>query len=556
MNKFILRLAIGAAAFLSLTVGCVDEFEPQSTTVTKQQASEAPGAFDNFVSGLTSTFAGQFCYWPEKQYPFDFGYSAFFLFRDVMGQDIAIRGDWFSYWYEAVGLAPTSAICQFPWTCYYSWVKSCNTAISVAKADLTEDKHDGLGQAYAIRAMLYMDMAQMYGAKTYAEDKNCLTVPIVSDESTIDELRSNPNATNEQIWEFILSDLDNAEKYISQDKKSADVYTPGLAFVQGLKARAYLITNDWANAEKYAKLAQEGYSVMSADEYTDWETGFNTPNNAWIFAIKFKSDDPCILLNDADTSWGSQMCVEVDPKASGCGYAANYGQPNLIDRHLFETIPSTDCRKKCYVDFSADNLSGDALTAKLAEYSNHPDWLEHAASATDDKTIGGLELKFRTAGGEAGRANQMIGFCLSVPVMRVEEMKLIEAEAAAWQDEARGKQLLTEFALTRDPDFEYGKHNESYGNASTPAIVNEIWWQRRVELWGEGFSMGDIKRLGKSVIRSYAGTNHRDGYQWNTNGPAEWMNLTIVQTETNYNSACVSNPTPSAPVGNSTPYVF
>lgn len=556
MNKFILRPAIGAAAFLSLTVGCVDEFEPQSTTVTKQQASEAPGSFNNFVSGLTSTFAGQFCYSPASEYPFDFGYSAFFLIRDVMGQDIAIRGDWFSYWYEAYGLGPTTAICQFPWSCYYSWIKSCNTTISVAKADLTEDKNDGLGRAYAIRAMLYMDMAQMYGAKTYAEDKNCLTVPIVSDESTIDELRSNPNATNEQIWEFILSDLDNAEKYISQDKGAADVYTPGLAFVQGLKARAYLITNDWANAEKYAKLAQEGYSVMSADEYTNWETGFNTPNNAWIFAIKFKSDDPCILENDADSSWGSQMCVEIDPEASACGYAANYGQPNLIDRHLFETIPATDCRKKCYVDFSADNLSGDALTAKLAEYSNHPDWLENTANATDEKTIGGLELKFRTAGGEAGRANQKIGFCLSVPVMRVEEMKLIEAEAAAWQDEARGKQLLTEFALTRDPSFEYGKHNESYGNASTPAIINEIWWQRRVELWGEGFSMGDIKRLGKSVIRSYAGTNHRDGYQWNTDGPAEWMNLTIVQTETNYNSACVSNPTPSAPEGNSTPYVF
>lgn len=555
MTNKILKPVLGAAALAVISTGCVDEFEPQSATVTINQVSAAPGAYDNFVSAITSTFAGQFVYWPAKQYPFDFGYSAFFLARDVSGQDLVTRGDWFSYWYESSpSLGPTYAICQFPWTCYYSWIKSCNTVISIAKADLTEEKEDGLGQAYAVRAMLYLDLAQMYGSKTYSLDKDNLTVPIVTDETTNADLANNPNATNEEIYNFIISDLDLAEQYISKDK--ADVYTVGINLVYGLKARAYLIMNEWANAEKYAKLAQEGYSVMSQDEYTDWTTGFNTPNEAWIYALQFKSDDPCILDNDADSSWGSQMCVEIDPDASSCGYAANYGQPQLIDRHLYESIPSTDCRKKCYVDFSVDDMDDAEQQEALAAYSNHPTWLQNCAAKTDEGTIGGLELKFRTAGGETGRANQKIGFLVSVPVMRVEEMKLIEAEAAAWQDEARGKSLLEAFAKTRDDNFEYGQHNEAYGNSSTPAIINEIWWQRRVELWGEGFAQGDIKRLNKSVIRSYSGTNHKDGYQWNTNGPADWMNYCIVQTETNYNPSCVSNPAPIAPEGNSTPYVF
>lgn len=555
MTNKILKPVLGTAALALLATGCVDEFEPQSSTVTINQVSAAPGAYDNFVSAITSTFAGQFVYWPAKQYPFDFGYSAFFLARDITGQDIATRGDWFSYWYESTAsLGPTYAICQFPWTCYYSWIKSCNTVISVAKADLTEDKENGLGQAYAVRAMLYLDLAQMYCSKTYSLDKDNLTVPIVSDETSSSDLANNPNATNEEIYNFIISDLDNAEQYISKDK--VDAYTVGINLVYGLKARAYLIMNDWANAEKYAKLAQDGYSVMSQDEYTDWTTGFNTPNEAWIYALQFKSDDPCILNNDADSSWGSQMCVEIDPVASQCGYAANYGQPHLIDRHLYETIPSTDCRKKCYVDFSIDDMSDEDQQVALAAYTNHPTWLQNCAAATDEGTIGGLELKFRTAGGETGRANQMIGFLVSVPVMRVEEMKLIEAEAAAWQDEARGKSLLEAFAKTRDDNYVYGQHNEAYGNSSTPAIINEIWWQRRVELWGEGFAMGDIKRLNKGIIRSYSGTNHRDGYQWNTSGPADWMNFCIVQTETNYNPACVSNPAPIAPEGNSAPYTF
>ncbi len=135
--------------------------------------------------------------------------------------------------------------------------------------------------------------------------------------------------------------------------------------------------------------------------------------------------------------------------------------------------------------------------------------------------------------------------------MRVEEMVLIEAEAAARQDENRGKTILENFAKTRDEKFEYGKHNDAYNNTSTPAIINEIWWQRRVEFWGEGLAMFDVKRLNKGIIRSYAGTNHVNGYRWNTNEPPQWMTFCIVQTETNNNPACTNNPTPIAPTGNS-----
>ena len=54
------------------------------------------------------------------------------------------------------------------------------------------------------------------------------------------------------------------------------------------------------------------------------------------------------------------------------------------------------------------------------------------------KAVGGLPLKFRTIGGEEGRNNQYIGFVVAVPMMRVEEMYLIEAEAAGMQNESNG----------------------------------------------------------------------------------------------------------------------
>ncbi len=548
--------ALASLLLLGSATSCIEEIDPQQAYATEEQVSSAPNAFDNAVAATYSTLTGEFLYSASSMYPFDFGITSFMLIRDVMGQDIASRADWYSYWSQCYSLTTSSGVTQFPWTLYYSWIKNCNTAISLARTDFDETKYAGLAQALAIRSMLYYELAVMYGSEAYGINKDALTVPIVDEETTLDELANNPNGTNEEIFNFIISSLDEAEQYVDATVDT-DPYTVDISVIYGLKARAYLYMEDWANAEKYAKLAYQNYSIMDEATYTSFTTGFNTPSSSWILGTLFEDDDPNILENDADSSWGSQMCIEIDPDASGCGYAANYGQPNLIDRHLYETIPSSDFRKKTFVDFAIDDLETyDEMLDALSAYSDHPDWLYNTALVGNDGLVGGLELKFRTANGESGRASQKLGFLVAVPLMRAEEMMLIEAEAAGMQDQSRGIELLTAFATTRDPEYTYGTHNESTYGGNCTAFQNEVWWQRRVELWGEGFTVADIKRLNKNVIRSYANTNHSDGYQWNTSGPAEWMSLPIPQTETNYNTSCISNPAPTAPSGNSSPVSF
>ena len=550
--------------------GCIEEYSPQSNIVTSDQAAQAPGSFDKFVDAITSPLAGQFNYWPAQKFGFDYGYTSFFLARDVAGQDIAPTGlhsMLYSSWYSSSSaLGPAYAVCQFPWTDYYGWINNCNIVLKMAGAEPSETQKAGVGIAYAMRAMFYMDLARMFAQKTYALDKEAITVPIVTDETA--DLAHNPRATNEEMWRFILSDLDKAENYIAGYNRS-DKYTPDLSVVYGLKARAYLTMEDWANAESYAKKAQAGYTVLNESEYTDNYTGFNTPNDSWMLAVRFRSTDDNITENDGDTSWGTVMCLEVQPKIDpetgddgvGCGYASNYGYANAIDRHLFETIPATDFRKKVFVDFAIDDLADqDAKVKALEAYSKHPLWLlSTAANCQSDERrdkVGGLSLKFRLAGNEEGRYDQYKGYLVSVPLMRVEEMKLIEAEAAGMQDESRGIQLLTDFAKTRDAKYEYGKHNEAYGNTSTSKFRNEVWWQRRVELWGEGFATFDIKRLNKGVIRSYKNTNHLETYRWNTTTPPDWMNWCITSVEADNNFSIINNPTPVAPTTDSPEYAW
>ena len=48
------------------------------------------------------------------------------------------------------------------------------------------------------------------------------------------------------------------------------------------------------------------------------------------------------------------------------------------------------------------------------------------------------------------------------------------------------------------------------------SLEDEIWWQRRVELWGEGFAFNDIMRLEKPIIR----TNSE-------NWPAAWADQDV-----------------------------
>lgn len=358
MKKLILYIT-GISALI-LPTSCIQEFEPQGGSVSSDQAANAPGSYDNFVSSLTSAISGKFTFSGSNyQQPNDFGYTGFYLIRDVMGQDmVAVNNNWFSTWYQCgVGLAPIYLNCQQPWTYYYSEIYACNTVLKLAGENPDENKIIGAGIAHCMRAMCYLELAQMYAPKPYAADKSALTVPIIPENLNLSEATENPRVSNEEMYKYILDNLDMAEEQL-KDYVRPDKTTPDVSVVYGYKARTYLLMEDWVNAEKYAKLAQEGYSIMTAEQYTDRVNGFNNANytNSWMLTCGFKSDDPCITYNDGDSSWGTWMICEFPSGSDGLGYLNSYGGANLIDRHLYETIPATDARKKCYIDFALDEL--------------------------------------------------------------------------------------------------------------------------------------------------------------------------------------------------------
>lgn len=186
--------------------------------------------------------------------------------RDSAAGEIVITGDtgydWFSQWGANNSLGDNYAVGDLPWKNYYTWIKAANDIIGTIdpEALTTATKHV-LGFAYAYRASFYLDLVRIYEFKenkyTSGDGVVGLGVPIVTETTTEAEAKANPRATAAEVYEkVIFPDLEKAAAYLS-DYSAADPYTPSLAMVYGLQARAYLERGTSDNdSEAYKKAAE------------------------------------------------------------------------------------------------------------------------------------------------------------------------------------------------------------------------------------------------------------------------------------------------------------
>lgn len=129
------------------------------------------------------------------------------------------------------------------------------------------------------------------------------------------------------------------------------------------------------------------------------------------------------------------------------------------------------------------------------------------------------------------------------PFMRVEEMLLIQAEGLIKSGQtAAGVQVLNDFVRTyRDPQYN--------AEATGRKIEDEVWFQRRVELWGEGFSNSDTRRLGKPLVRFHGSdSNWPEAFRFNMTADDGWWLLRFCTDELNTNLAIVDNEGGALPV--------
>ena len=202
----------------------------------------------------------------------------------------------------------------------------------------------------------------------------------------------------------------------------------------------------------------------------------------------------------------------------------------MIDARLFSSIPDADWRKTTWIA-PADKGNEKAFNTKYARGTSmsYNEWRDYNAYCG---------FKFHPNGGDRNTSTN--GNAVSIPLMRVEEMYLIEAEAVGRANgEGAGRALLESFMNT------YRYSDGSYKSTGTglDGFINDVFTQKRIEFWGEGLILWDYRRLEKEMTRGYVGTNFPELYRFNSqpNAVSPWSTLSIPQLERDFNPAVILN---------------
>ena len=527
-SKIYLSMALSAAFALT---SCIEETVPEDSIATAEQVGASASALEASLSGIPSQMAQGYYVYGSQVHETDMAYPQFMIACTEMLGDMYPLGsnsgyDWYRNYNTMNAVGENSYFAYLPWFTLYRFVKAANDVISTVdiEDESVSTQIKGMaGAAYAMRAFDYYLLTVLFepveNKYTDVSKVKGLSVPIVTEKTQGDAAKSNPRVTHDEMIEFILSDLDKAEAALKNWTPSSKLL-PDLAVVYGIRAKVHLWDEDYANAAKYARMAIDAQNgrPMTADEWENPTSAFAVATSGWMWYIHYDAENMGNLCNF--TGW---MSGEADWGYSSLTFPS-------IDRSLYDKISATDIRKHAWLDPAKFDYY-EYKTVRDRQY------IEDAPAY--------LSLKFRCKEGDW--EDYATGGAIDVPVMRVEEMYLIEAEAvAASQGLSAGVQLLNSFMQNyRDPAY------NCKATATLRDFQLEVLTQMRIEFWGEGNAFPSAKRLKPGVMQNYEGTNAPENiFKINCEGIKPIWNLMIPRFEINSNNALKdwNNPDPTQSV--------
>jgi len=448
------------SAILIFAVSCNEDFleKDPSEFLTTAQLQDAASRNPDIVKGTVTGIYGTMV---EVETggttgADDFGHKSYDLFSDMLSSDMALSVSTYG-WYRA-SITEMKCTQDFTyldnyqvWRHYYRIVRSANSVISqLGGNDITPELDENkylMGQAKAMRAHSYFYLAQ-YFQKSYNPSEEIL--PLYDD---LEDLNG-PKVPASEIYTLMENDLNDAISLLNGYSRTAknevnqDVAKAILAYVYGAMGR------DSEAKNLAAEVINTGaYTLMNETEVLG---GFNNiATSGWMWGVDLNADTDL----DLHSWWG-----QVD--YFSYSYAA-YGDAKVIDKGLFDAIPDNDVRK------------GQFYTGTGYNY------LQPLYKFYDENRV--------------PYGNTTTVFADYV-FMRIAEMYLLHAETAAKSgDEGSARTSLKALLNQRIDDISY------VDGLSGQALLDEIYLQTRIELWGEGKSYLAMKRNKATIVR---GDNH------------------------------------------------
>lgn len=518
-NKY---LMFASAAFMLVSCN-LDKF-PEGQYVSDNQKEDIIDQRPNLITAEVNAMAATLNVFgtisdDATTYHNDYGIAAVAQFYEQSGQDMPVTTSGYNWFNSAQDFSDriyTSAGDELIWKTYYNHLKAANNVLSLTEGSEDESMKIYRGQAFASRAFDYLNLAQTYQF-TYAGHENEPCVPIITESMSEEEQQKNSRATVQQVYDQIMSDLNQAIELLAGYDNGSNKGQIDEAVAYGLRARANLLMQKWADAAKDAEKAMAGGSPQSLAEVS--KPTFNSASaNSWLWAVMITPDND--VVTTGIINWPSHLC-----SLTGNGYTTLTGAWRYVSDKLYDQISETDIRKQWFV--SPDTTS----------------------TLIDNESVGGesvvdyfglapyVNVKFGAYQDVMGNTTNSQDW----PLMRVEEMIFIKSEGEAMSGNlSRAKTTLEEFVKThRDPSY-------TCKATSAQEMQDEIWMQRRVELWGEGFALFDILRLKKPIERK--GTNYEAIIQYDLEPESQIMiyRIPLGEIESNEGISETDN-NPAAP---------
>lgn len=342
------------------------------------------------------------------------------------------------------------------WNRCYQTIMRCNTLLAnIENLDLksTADiavKDDYIGQALAVRALVYFDLARLYGYP-YMKDNGASLGAVLITEITSPAESKKARSTVAQTYELVLDDLAVALPLLSKQKNTGHFNYWAAKLLQ---ARVYLYKGEWNNAYQAAKevIDDSPYALATREEYIDYWTQEGASETVLELLVSPQSGI------DADGGYVSYW------------HNLWHGSPSA-GASLIPTISWIELIESDPDDIRAQFVRYDS------QYDEEKAWLG----------------KFPGNGGTNFRYN-------NPKLLRLSEAYLIAAEGALKGSAGAGvaSTYLNAIRKRANPNL-----------TDVVATDDLIQIERRKELVGEGHRFFDQMRLGRAVVREDG-----DGYNF------------------------------------------
>ena len=534
MKNILKYTAIFSVLASVVTTGCIKEVNPTGSSISAEQATASADALKS-MSGAIANYAAN-ANWSSSSVHSFYGYPSLCVQREVMSNDLTIADNpygWYTTEQQNLGLSAISKFVQIPWLMYTKLIALANDVIRMnPDLEAIVDSNKGyVGAAYAYRALAMIDMAQLYEFKankyTSKDGIEGLTVPYLHENMTVDYAKNNPRLPKADYLAKIYESLDVAVSLLDGHAPTTDKTLPDLAVAYGLYARAKLYEGEYALAKEYAEkaLAAGSFAPLTEEQWTSVTTGFNDADSQTSWMLCTRTSSESAVVKTGIINFVSFMANENVYGYGGPGAGA-YA---MVDAKFYGQIADTDFRKLSWKAPAGHALEGKVkFVPATEEYPGSEALPEYGA------------IKFRP--GDGNPDDYMTGSATDFPMMRMEEMKFIIAECDARLN--NDATALVDIVKTRNPQYTC----TLTGND----LLREVFFQKRVEFWGEGIVFFDYKRCPEllQLNRGYKGTNHPELARFNCDGLAPWFNFPLNGYEAQDNKALTetNNPDPSGSV--------